>query len=63
METVSPTGMKLIHGYWRPEYHNDYVEYCINLQNNCNGGWVPGNPSCYTGHVGGLCESCDIYMI
>lgn len=22
---------------------------------------MPGNPSCYTGHIGGLCESCDLY--
>lgn len=28
---------------------------------NCKGGWIPGNPSCYTGHIGALCESCDLY--
>lgn len=22
---------------------------------------MPGDPSCYTGHIGGLCESCDLY--
>ncbi|CAD8069965.1 unnamed protein product [Paramecium sonneborni] len=63
MKTVTPTGINLIQGYWRPIYQNDQIEYCVNLPNNCNGGWIPGNPSCYTGHVGALCESCDIYMI
>lgn len=63
MRTVSPTGINLFQGYWRPIFSNDQVEYCVNLPNNCNGGWIPGNPSCYTGHNGALCESCDIYMI
>ncbi|CAD8050685.1 unnamed protein product [Paramecium primaurelia] len=61
METVTPVRIKLYSGYWR--YDNDKVENCYNLQENCNGGWIPGNPSCYTGHMGALCESCDIYGV
>lgn len=30
---------------------------------NCEGGWVPGDSSCFTGHIGALCEQCDIYGI
>ncbi|CAD8067727.1 unnamed protein product [Paramecium sonneborni] len=61
MQEVTPIRIKLYSGYWR--YDNNKVEYCYNLQENCNGGWIPGNPSCYTGHMGALCESCDIYGI
>lgn len=61
MKDVSPIGIDLLHGFWRPNYKNDNIESCSNLANNCNGGWVPADPSCYTGHLGALCESCDIY--
>lgn len=61
MNAVSPTGYNLKKGYWRPNYDNDNYESCYNLKDSCLGGWVPGNPSCYTGHLGALCESCDIY--
>ncbi|CAK65900.1 unnamed protein product (macronuclear) [Paramecium tetraurelia] len=61
MEEVTPVRIKLFSGYWR--YDNDRVENCYNLEENCNGGWIPGNPSCYSGHTGALCESCDIYGI
>lgn len=61
MEEVTPIRIKLYSGYWR--YDSDVVESCYNLASNCNGGWIPGDASCYTGHIGALCESCDIYGI
>lgn len=63
MDDVSPVGIKLKEGYWRPEFDSEIITYCLNLPLNCNGGWKPGNPSCYTGHMGALCESCDIYGV
>ncbi|CAD8128288.1 unnamed protein product [Paramecium sonneborni] len=63
MDDVSPVGIKLKEGYWRPEFDSEIITYCLNLPENCNGGWKPGNPSCYTGHMGALCESCDIYGV
>ncbi|CAD8063527.1 unnamed protein product [Paramecium sonneborni] len=63
MDDVSPAGIKLKQGYWRPQFDSEIVTYCLNLPENCNGGWKPGNPSCYTGHMGALCESCDIYGV
>lgn len=61
MKAVTPTAVNLLPGFWRPYYTNDAFEYCSNLAVDCLGGWVPGNPSCYEGHIGALCESCDIY--
>lgn len=61
MDLTTPVAIKLKPTYWRAEYDLQEIEYCTNLPSNCNGGWKPGNPSCYTGHMGGLCESCDIY--
>ena len=28
---------------------------------NCLGGWKEGDNSCYKGHIGALCEECDLY--
>ncbi|CAK68973.1 unnamed protein product (macronuclear) [Paramecium tetraurelia] len=63
MVAIKKSSIQLKPGYWRPDYNNDESQYCENLDVNCNGGWVPGNPSCYTGHIGALCESCDLYQI
>ncbi|CAD8171348.1 unnamed protein product [Paramecium pentaurelia] len=63
MLDVTPVGIKLKQGWYRPYIDNDQYEYCLNLPANCNGGWIPGNPSCYTGHIGALCESCDLYAL
>ncbi|CAD8213993.1 unnamed protein product [Paramecium octaurelia] len=63
MLDVTPVGIKLKQGWYRPYIDNDQFEYCLNLPANCNGGWIPGNPSCYTGHIGALCESCDLYAL
>ena len=56
MEKVTPVRIKLREYYWRPFPKNDNIEECYNLQSNCLGGWVPGDTSCYEGHVGALCE-------
>ncbi|KAL4475163.1 hypothetical protein ABPG74_001859 [Tetrahymena malaccensis] len=45
-------------GYWRESDQTDKVLQCINKENNCLGG--PQNFTCNTGHIGPLCESCDI---
>ncbi|CAD8151814.1 unnamed protein product [Paramecium pentaurelia] len=63
MEIVTPVRIKLKEQYWRPFPNNDDIEECYNLQSNCLGGWVPGDTSCYEGHIGALCEQCDIYGI
>jgi hypothetical protein len=28
---------------------------------NCLGGWISGDNSCFLGHIGALCEQCDLY--
>ena len=61
MESVKPTAIHLRAGYYRPYFDSSKISYCTNLVANCNGGWDPGDPSCYSGHTGALCESCDIY--
>ncbi len=39
------------------------VENCVNLKENCIGGVEFGDNSCYKGHIGPLCEPCDIYAL
>ena len=54
--------MNIFKGYWKPNNETDDIELCFNLIENCVGG--TGNNSrelCYEGHIGALCESCDIY--
>ncbi|CAD8143908.1 unnamed protein product [Paramecium octaurelia] len=63
MDMVTPVRIKLKEQYWRPFPKNDNIEECYNLKSNCLGGWVPGDTSCYDGHIGALCEQCDIYGI
>ncbi|KAL4512022.1 hypothetical protein ABPG72_005024 [Tetrahymena utriculariae] len=45
-------------GFWRENNQTDEILDCINKQNNCLGGTQ--NFTCNIGHVGPLCESCDI---
>lgn len=48
------------YGYWRKDdYSSDVIE-CSNLEANCVGG-AYGDEICYEGHIGALCEECDIY--
>lgn len=39
------------------------IENCRNLEENCLGGWDSGDSSCFNGHIGALCEQCDLYNI
>ncbi len=48
-------------GYWRKHLFSDNVIYCKNLKDNCVGGTF-GNHICFKGHVGALCESCDVFF-
>ncbi|EWS74813.1 transmembrane protein, putative (macronuclear) [Tetrahymena thermophila SB210] len=50
--------ISLKEGFWRENDQTDEILQCINKQNNCLGG--PQNFTCNTGHIGPLCESCDI---
>ncbi|CAD8213634.1 unnamed protein product [Paramecium octaurelia] len=60
---VQNNQIQLRNGYWRPHFDTKLISYCINLPINCNGGWNEGDTSCYTGHLGALCEQCDLYNI
>ncbi|CAD8187831.1 unnamed protein product [Paramecium pentaurelia] len=62
-EAVTSASVKLRAGFWRPYTYSVRIEYCLNMEINCEGGWIPGNPSCFTGHIGALCEQCDVYNI
>ena len=43
MEKVSPARIMLRPEYWRPSESNEMIEYCLNLPENCVGGWDPGD--------------------
>jgi len=45
-------------GYWRINDQTSNLIECNNAQWNCLGGST--NSTCARGHVGPLCESCDI---
>ncbi|EAR84930.2 transmembrane protein, putative (macronuclear) [Tetrahymena thermophila SB210] len=47
-------------GYWRKSIDSSLIILCENQQKNCAGGSY-GNQVCYEGHVGALCEECDLY--
>ncbi|KAL4461594.1 hypothetical protein ABPG74_016218 [Tetrahymena malaccensis] len=46
-------------GYWRKTNISTIVLSCSNLPDNCVGGDF-GDFTCYEGHIGALCEECDI---
>ncbi|EWS71783.1 transmembrane protein, putative (macronuclear) [Tetrahymena thermophila SB210] len=52
--------LKLQSGYWRPSADNDNIEPCSNQFSNCAGGKGVGDQLCSEGHIGALCEVCDI---
>ncbi|CAD8120899.1 unnamed protein product [Paramecium sonneborni] len=62
-KSITSNQIQLKIGYWRPNYQSDYIESCFKLQENCEGGWFVSNDLCKIGHIGGLCEECDIYNI
>ena len=45
-------------GYWRENSLSDSIEECYNNQKNCLGG--EGDFTCKEGHIGALCEACDL---
>ncbi|KAL4492983.1 hypothetical protein ABPG72_020762 [Tetrahymena utriculariae] len=45
-------------GYWRRNLSSDIIIQCSNYQSNCLGG--SKSQMCYEGHIGALCEECDI---
>ncbi|EAR84932.3 transmembrane protein, putative (macronuclear) [Tetrahymena thermophila SB210] len=47
-------------GYWRKTVDSSLIIQCENQQANCPGG-IYGNFVCYEGHIGALCEECDLY--
>ncbi|EAS02542.2 transmembrane protein, putative (macronuclear) [Tetrahymena thermophila SB210] len=47
-------------GYWRKSHFSSLIISCSNLPDNCAGGDY-GDNICYEGHIGALCEECDIY--
>ncbi|CAK68281.1 unnamed protein product (macronuclear) [Paramecium tetraurelia] len=59
--SVRSNQLQLRPGYWRPYFDTSEISTCINLQSNCLGGWKNGDISCYVGHIGALCEQCDLY--
>ncbi|EAR91480.2 transmembrane protein, putative (macronuclear) [Tetrahymena thermophila SB210] len=48
-------------GYWRKKFDSVLVESCYNLPANCPGGTY-GNNICFEGHIGALCEECDVNL-
>ncbi|KAL4483835.1 hypothetical protein ABPG72_006210 [Tetrahymena utriculariae] len=46
--------------YWRSSSNSDIIIKCDNQLSNCVGGSY-GNNICFQGHIGALCEECDIY--
>ncbi|CAK67884.1 unnamed protein product (macronuclear) [Paramecium tetraurelia] len=60
---IKSAQLRLKAGYWRPYFYTDQIDECINLIENCLGGWKEGDTSCYQGHIGALCEECDLYDI
>ncbi|CAD8126262.1 unnamed protein product [Paramecium sonneborni] len=61
--SVTQNQLELRSGYWRPYFDTIQISYCLNLPSNCLGGWQNGDISCYIGHIGALCEQCDLYNI
>ncbi|EAR96614.2 transmembrane protein, putative (macronuclear) [Tetrahymena thermophila SB210] len=47
------------YGYWRRSGDVAIILSCENQESNCVGGSF-GNNICYEGHIGALCEECDI---
>ncbi|CAD8105197.1 unnamed protein product [Paramecium sonneborni] len=60
---ITQNMINLLPGFWRPNNLSDQAEYCFKNPKFCNGGWQVGDYSCNQGHLGGLCEECDVYNI
>ncbi|CAD8094633.1 unnamed protein product [Paramecium sonneborni] len=62
-ENITSNLIFLKTGFWRSSYTSDLTEQCFKNLIFCQGGWDVGDQSCQLGHIGGLCEECDIYNI
>ncbi|CAD8109139.1 unnamed protein product [Paramecium sonneborni] len=62
-QSITSNKIQLLQGFWRPNPLSDLTEQCFKNQEDCIGGWDVGNNLCFMGHIGGLCEECDIYNI
>ncbi|CAD8190110.1 unnamed protein product [Paramecium octaurelia] len=62
-QEITQNKMNLLQGFWRPDYLSDYTSYCFKNKDFCIGGWSYGNNLCQIGHIGALCEECDIQNI
>ncbi|CAD8187793.1 unnamed protein product [Paramecium pentaurelia] len=60
---ITANMIQLQGGNWRPHYLSDYSQLCFKNLNFCQGGWGVGDELCKIGHIGGLCEECDINNI
>ncbi|CAD8208304.1 unnamed protein product [Paramecium octaurelia] len=60
---ITENNIELLEGFWRPDYLSDFIEQCYKNIKFCKGGWGYGNQICDIGHIGALCEECDIYDI
>ncbi|CAK61293.1 unnamed protein product (macronuclear) [Paramecium tetraurelia] len=60
---ITENNIELLEGFWRPDYLSDFIEQCFKNFKFCKGGWGYGNQICDLGHIGALCEECDIYNI
>ncbi|CAD8115237.1 unnamed protein product [Paramecium sonneborni] len=60
---ITSNMIKLLPGFWRPNNFSDYVESCFKNLLFCIGGWQAGDNTCIQGHIGALCEECDMYDI
>lgn len=63
MLSVLATKIKVRKDYWRPYDDSFVITYCYNYPINCEGDWNAGDKSCAIGHIGALCEQCDLYGI
>ncbi|CAD8085140.1 unnamed protein product [Paramecium primaurelia] len=62
-KNITENNIELQEGFWRPNYLSDKIEECFKNLKFCKGGWGQGNQICDLGHIGALCEECDIYNI
>lgn len=47
-------------GFWRSNPESAKILKCYNEESNCIGGLETGNMLCSEGHIGALCEACDL---
>ncbi|CAD8209833.1 unnamed protein product [Paramecium octaurelia] len=62
-KNITENNIELLEGFWRPNFLSDSIEHCFKNIKFCKGGWGQGNQICDQGHIGALCEECDIYNV